>query len=155
MFDFLYSLLEDIAPVLYDRFEVYSSVGQIDNRKINYDYAIQTFLDNPVFGKDFAEYFTPTTMIYSHNIVLDAFMQLGLFGGLIFVYILIKSILKVMNIVKQNQYYSWLGLILIQYILRCMLSSAFYLTPIISILIILIFLPIDNIKTKQLAINKF
>lgn len=153
LFDSLYSMLENIAPNLFNRFEAYSSVGQIDTRIVNYNYAIQTFLDNPVFGKDFAEYFTPTTMIYSHNMVLDAFMQLGLMGGLVFIYILIKTVLRIMEIIKLKLHYSWLGLILIQNIMRCMLSSSFYFTPIISILIILIFLPIPNVNHNKILLK--
>ncbi len=65
---------------------------------------------------------------YPHNVILEAFISTGIFGGFIFTmlyaYVLFRSIILVLN---QDIYqYSWLGIICIQYLVSGLLSGNLY-----------------------------
>lgn len=142
--DVIFQLVENVSPVLYARFE-YRDVGeQASDRLPLYEYAIESFLSNPIFGKNFAVYMSNGFCIYVHNILLESFMQLGLLGGVIFVVVLFKVFFRIVKMIQIKSPYFWLGLLLIQQVLKCMVSSSLYFTPIISILIILLFMPIER-----------
>lgn len=65
--------------------------GVISGRKLHYSSAINQFINNPFFGdKIFDDYLN----FYPHNLFLESFMALGIFGGLIFSYITIINIIK-------------------------------------------------------------
>lgn len=142
--DVIFQLVENVSPMLYARFG-YRDVGeQASDRLPLYEYAIESFLSNPIFGKNFAIYMSNGFCIYVHNILLESFMQLGLLGGVIFVVVLFKVFFRIVKMIQIKSPYFWLGLLLIQQVLKCMVSSSLYFTPIISILIILLFMPIER-----------
>jgi hypothetical protein len=60
-------------------------------REGHFNSALNQFIDNPFFGdKIFDNY----SNFYPHNLLLESFMALGIFGGLIFLYINIINIIK-------------------------------------------------------------
>lgn len=147
--DVIFQLVENISPMLYARFE-YRDIGeQANDRMPLYEYAIESFLSDPIFGKNFAVYISNGFCVYVHNILLESLMQLGLFGGIIFVVVLFKVFFRIVKMIQIKSPYFWLGLLLIQQVLKCMVSSSLYFTPIISILIILLFMPIERENCKN------
>ena len=144
--DSIFLLVEDVSPILYNRFDSRDIIMQTSDRDPLYEYAFQSFLSNPLIGENFAVYSNSPggSFSYVHNIILETFMQLGLLGGIILIYVLIKTFIMIAGLIQYRVFYFWLGLLLIQQILKCMVSSSLYFTPIISILIILLFMPIER-----------
>lgn len=141
--DYIFQFIEYISPVLEARLNR-GQEEQIAGRNSLYIYAWETFLQNPFIGKNFAIYWGDGTMIYSHNFILDSFMQLGILGGLMIIFIIWKTIIKIIDLIKVKSFYFWIGLILVQEIMAIMVSGSFYYSPIVSILIVLLFLPLDR-----------
>ena len=147
--DNIIQLVSDISPILKQR--LFERANQISDRTPLYEYAVNAFLDNPIFGKSFAVYMSGF-MTYSHNIILDSIMQLGMIGGAIILYLLVKSYSLIYKLLKIKSLYSWIGLLLLQQVTFLMLSSAIYLTPSFSILMVLLFF--ININNPELEMRK-
>jgi hypothetical protein len=141
--DYIFQFMEYISPVLSVRLD--PNQEQLYGRDNLFTTAFNYFLENPVLGKNFAIYLNGS-MGYPHNAVLDSFMQLGIIGGGMMLYMLWKAVVKIIYLVNIRSPYFWLGLILMQNIMKVMVSGAFYLTPLISILIVLLFMPLDDKK---------
>lgn len=142
--DYIMLFISNISPALYGRFMYKVEVGQFDDRAPLFKYAIDSFLDSPLLGKNFGIYSSYGYLSYTHNIVLEAFMQVGIFGGIILIYILAKSILKASSLIIMKSPYMWLGIILFQEIMKNMVSGSFYYNSLLSILIVLLFMPLDQ-----------
>ncbi|MCH3923903.1 MAG: O-antigen ligase family protein [Bacteroidales bacterium] len=143
--DYIMQGINYISPVLYDRFTYKASVGQTEDRNPLYLYAINSFLESPIIGKNFAVYgLAYGWMIYSHNVILDSIMQLGIIGGVMIIYILYKSIVRIIKLVNLRSPYVWISLLLMQQIMSVMVSGAIYENPLLSILIVLLFMPLNN-----------
>ena len=141
--DVIMNLLGQISPLLLRRFEEHSeSGGQLYDRLDLYRYAWEAFLSNPIIGSSFGQYRSEWMgfFYWSHNSFLDALMQLGIIGGSLYAYILYKLFYVTNRLIKYNHTHFWLGLIGIQYIAKIMLSSAFYMEPIVTYLLVLCFL---------------
>lgn len=128
--DFALKLIHEISPVTAARISFGETYDQLTSfttgRNMLYEIAYNDFLDNPVFGKSFA-ISSPNGLVgYSHNIILDAFMGLGLFGGVLFVIILFFAIRNAYHMVSGQYENSWIALLCIQSITSFMFSGCFY-----------------------------
>lgn len=137
--DAFMNVLEHVAPFLYARFD--SHLGdQFGTRMLHYQRALEAFNVNPLWGSAFAIYFSNGEISYAHNIFLDSLMQWGIFGGLLILYIYYVSIRKVIYLIEKRSILDFCGLLLIQFMGEVLVSSSFYYTPIIAILITTIFM---------------
>jgi len=136
-------VLDSIAPNLSRRLSSNQEEGQIASRMFHYQYAWSAFLDSPIIGKYFAIYLIDHN-IYAHNLFLDALMQLGIIGFSLIVYVVVKTCKIVLNIIKQNSFGVWIGLLYIQYLSLLMVSSSYYLTPVFSLSTIMLFMLSDK-----------
>ncbi len=112
---------------LFDRF-MGMVTGQDRSGEIRmqiFDASIQQFLDSPFLG-DGVE--TRLFAYYPHNVVLEAFMTTGIFGGALFLLIIGLSLLGAWRLFKNRRDKIWLGLLLIQYVVAAQLSGAIYQT---------------------------
>ena len=91
-------------------------------------------------GSSFAVFREYGSYIYSHNIILDAFMGLGFFGGILFLIILFKALAKSRDLIKERSPYFWLGLLAVQQIVAHMFSGAFYQSDILNVLLVVLFI---------------
>lgn len=138
--DLLLHGINVIAPNLYSRFmSKAESGGQFENRMFYYNSAIDAFRDNPIIGKQFAIYLPEREMIYSHNILLDSIMQLGIIGGSLMLVIIIETLRLSYRLIRSSSCVTWICLLFVQQLFYLMLSSSFYLTPLFSIIIVLLF----------------
>lgn len=147
--DFLMSLMEQVTPMLYARFNDFEERGgQTESRDFLYIFAINTFLEHPLMGKNFAIYGDVIgqygQMIYSHNVFLDSLMQWGIIGAGLFAYLFYKSVAKFVFLIRSNSTYKWIGFILIQYLMLIMVSGAFYLQSEITLCMVLLFMQENN-----------
>ncbi|NQU34419.1 MAG: O-antigen ligase family protein [Bacteroidetes bacterium] len=147
--DQILNFIEIISPLTKNRLSLFIYEGNINGRDLYYNNAFNTFLEAPIFGKQFLVFLTSTTYDYSHNIILDVFMGLGIIGGGILIYFLFSAFKKSYLLIYNNNHYYWICLILIQQITSNMVSSAFYYNQLLSILLTFIFIKFKHVSKKM------
>jgi len=158
VFIFINQLLDLVgyfSPIMEDRLRASIFEGDTSERNPLYEAAINHFLDNPFLGKQFAIfeqvgfYEGNGTFIYSHNIILDAFMGLGLVGGGILIYVIAVAVRIVFKNIKHRVSNYWISLILLQVLISSMFSGAIYYEPLLSGLLVLHFCMYYADRNKQ------
>lgn len=86
--------------------------------------SIEEFWRNPLLGSGLSE---QITYQYPHNSVLEAFMSLGVLGGVLFVFVLGYGMFKALKLVFSRDPWCWVGFIFVQYAVYGLLSSSIYL----------------------------
>jgi O-antigen ligase len=122
--------------------------GDTSGRDVLFSNAIKAFLDSPIIGKQFALFGPGGTFVYSHNIILDAFMGLGIFGGIAIIYFLTIAFKNAYKLIKINDNTIWINLILIQLIVSNLVSGAFYYDQLLSMLLVFQFMYFRKIKLQ-------
>lgn len=144
------SFMGNISPVMESRLRLVFFEGNTGGRDSLYEEAFSAFLNNPFLGEQFAIFDRFGGFMYSHNIILDSLMALGLFGGLAIVYILWVALKRSYQMIKKNDPHFWVCLILIQQIVLSILSGAFYYNQILNVLLILVVIYSNaNTRTKK------
>lgn len=155
LFDKIVEIVIQIAPILGTRMMMDHAGGQFDTRIDIYKYALDAFRDSPIWGKCFAIY-KEGSFGYSHNSVIDALMQWGIIGGIMLVYIYLKSIIHGLHLAEKKSNYTWVAYLMLIFIFKTMVSSAFYLEGIISFSIIILFAGLqNNNNVTQKTNNKY
>lgn len=139
--DLIFDAIRAISPILAERLTLsgrYTELEEFSNgRSSLYDQAIEKFYDSPIFGESFAIINSDGSFIYSHNMVLDAFMALGLLGGIMFIIILLYAFIKSRFLIMSNFKHWWIALLCIQYIIYNLMSGAFYQSATLNVLLIM------------------
>lgn len=116
---------------LVERFNVMESVGMTrvmnrltedDNRMFLYQKAYNAFLEAPIFGNGVGSIWW-TVGFYSHNMFMDILAEMGVIGGLFFLYIIVNTIWKLLKIVKANPIYFFLFIVFLGALVRNMFSG--------------------------------
>lgn len=140
--DLLFNVIDKISPVMASRLSLSGNVSEFNEistgRFTLYGIAIEKFLTHPVLGDTYAIVFPGGWLSYSHNIVLDAFMGLGLFGGIILIMILVYALWESCQMIYQRHPYYWIGLLYISYVTIHMFSGCFYQADVLNSLLVLI-----------------
>jgi len=144
--DPILGLFGDISPIIESRLRASIYEGDSSGRNPIFETAFQAFLDKPIFGKQFA-IFNNGDFGYSHNLILDSLMGLGIFGGIAMVYILWIAVKKSYFSVRNKDSNYWISLILIQQIVLSMFSGAIYYSQLINVLLVFVF--ISNYSKKH------
>lgn len=129
-----------ISPIMEARIRASLYEGDTSGRDLLYQDAIQSFFNNPLLGEKFAIFSPDGGFIYSHNMLLDAFMGLGLMGGLIMMIFLLLALKKSFILIRDNDRHFWISLIFIQQLVLNMLSGAFYYNSLLNALLVFVFL---------------
>ena len=138
-----------ISPIMEARLKLTIYEGHTSGRDPLYQEAIQAFLDKPILGKQFALFNNQGGFIYSHNIILDTFMGLGIIGGFVIIWLIFMALKMSFNLIKTNDSNYWIALILIQEIVANMFSGAIYYDYLLSALLAFIFVyAADRQKTR-------
>jgi O-antigen ligase len=87
--------------VILDRFTTVGWDASSEARFLTQDYAIQDFLDHPLFGNAYVE---PATMDYPHNLILDTAMSLGLVGLVLLAIFLFQAGREVAARLKEGRF---------------------------------------------------
>lgn len=153
--DYLFDMIGFFSPLMEERLKMSFYEGDTSERNPLYYAAIKLFMESPIIGKQFA-IFEPVgffegyeSFAYAHNMILDAFMGLGIVGGFVLVYILYVSIkIIIFNISSGFENY-WISLILLQSIISSMFSGAIYYDPLLSGLLVLHFCMYYAERNKQ------
>ena len=144
---FINSLLENI-PIFGSR--VINSSQGLGGRVFLYLEALDIIMDNPFFGKQFALTTEYGGYIYSHNLLLDSMISLGIIG-LTLILLTIKNIIKYSyNIIKSESKHSWVAILLLLELFKLLVSSSFYINERFTFLIIILFtLNLSNYKLNE------
>lgn len=136
--DPILNFMGNISPVIEARLRASIYMGDSSGRDPIFEEAFQLFLDKPLLGSQFAFFTNSGGIVNSHNIILDALMGLGLFGGILIIYILWKAVKISYILIKHNHSGFWISLILIQQLVVSMLSGAIYSDQLINVLLVII-----------------
>ena len=132
------SFCQVIVFLLIDLYQTFMELGRHAVTVSHNHFRFRNMPYSPVTGDRFAIIHADGKFIYSHNMLLDALMGTGIIGGLVFAAMYVSSITDSYRIAKHDLSYLWIVLILIQHITAGMTSSAFYLKPVITALIIFV-----------------
>lgn len=133
-------LIGQISPLIEDRLRLSIYGGSTGGRDPYYRGAINNFFQSPIWGEQFVVIFPDGSYDYSHNIILDALMGLGVIGGGLMIYFLLIAIKKSYLLINNRNRHYWICLLLVQQIMTNMVSGAFYYNPLLSVLLVFIFL---------------
>jgi len=147
-------IIGDISPVIEWRLRTSIYEGDTSNRMPLYIEALQRFSNHPILGDRFSLQSNVGEIIYSHNIILDSLMGLGIIGGTAMVYVLIKALKLCYKMISNNDSNLWIALILIQQITFMMFSSSFYYNPLLSALLTFVFIYEQNHNNYNTPKNK-
>lgn len=141
--DLIFEGIRQISPVLADRMTLSGNANQYEElttgRSGLYQAAIDGFMNNPVFGQSFAIFSANGSYSYSHNIIFDAFMGLGLFGGILFVVIILYAIKNSFLMIMHQHEHWWSAILCLHFIISSMFSGCFYHSCELNVCIILVF----------------
>jgi O-antigen ligase len=145
--DVIFEIIGRISPIMAWRLTLSGNVTQYEeltnHRNELFSAAFEKFVDHPLFGDAYALVFPDGSIFYSHNMVLDAFMALGLFGGCIFIIILLFATRNSFLLIRHHHCYWWIGLLCVSYIISHMFSGCFYQADTLNaLLIILLYMPV-------------
>ncbi len=100
--------------------------GDSGNRDSYYSAAIDQFVESPIIGDNFVLKKGIGKGDYPHNLILEAMLAFGFLGGIILIYLYIKSIrISYVNI-KNNTALKWLGLLFFQFLIYSSLHGALW-----------------------------
>ena len=85
--------------------------------------AWEMFLNSPLWGAALED---PTFAIYPHNIIVEAFMATGIFGGTMLIALLGMTIWLAFRLARSNPFLSVYGALFVQYAVAAQFSGAIY-----------------------------
>lgn len=108
-------------------------------RQETYFWFFNNILENPFFGSQFARLSNTDFPGYAHNIFLDILLGFGIFGLLLFLYIILKSFIVIKEMIRSKSHF-WIGLFMIQAFIVSISSGAYYSDPVLNCSILLVLL---------------
>lgn len=140
--DVIFELIGRISPIMASRMTLSGNVSQFEElttaRNELFSKAFEKFVDHPLFGDTYALIFPDGSITYSHNIVLDAFMALGFFGGCLFVIMFLYALWNSFLLIRSCHRYWWIGLLCFCYLISHLFSGCFYQADTLNVLLIII-----------------
>lgn len=147
------NFIGNISPIIETRLKMSLYEGDSGGRDILYNEAFEIFLKYPILGKQFALFNMYGGFTYSHNIILDSLIALGILGGLAIIYVISSAFYYSYKLIKIGDPNYWICIILIQQIIMSMFSGAIYYSQLLNSLLVFLFLyykVLSSIKRKSL-----
>lgn len=123
-------ILQQFGSTFIDRIAQSIFEGDSSGRDIRIIASFNQFLKSPIIGG--AHYIQDSMILgkYPHNLILEAFMSIGIIGGTIFVMLFIQAIKNGYSLFKydkrNNENTTWVFLLLIQFITFGFFSGSLY-----------------------------
>lgn len=105
--------------IAQDQFEEGNVLGRYDL----YTLAMKSFTDQPFIGTGLE---VAEIGGYPHNVVIEAFIAVGLFGATAFITLLVILFCKAFHILRSDRGYGWLALLYVQYVVAAQFSGSIY-----------------------------
>jgi len=93
------------------------------NRLSRFSLALDQFVKSPIWGDSMV---VRETLDYPHNLVIEAFMALGVIGGLILIFLILKSVLSALSLLRYHNTL-WVGLLYFQFLTGAFVSGSMFL----------------------------
>ncbi len=151
--DSILEILGNISPIIESRLRMTIYDKDLSDRESFYGAAIKAFLESPIWGKQFAIFRSDGHYSYSHNIILDALMGLGIIGAGAMIFFLVASLKKAYLIIKRLDDNYWISLIFIQQLFFSMTSGALYHDQLLTALLTYLLL-YKSFKIKENSISE-
>ncbi|WP_276165323.1 O-antigen ligase family protein [Zobellia alginiliquefaciens] len=122
----LIELSEAVGSSIVTRLLSAIETGETSGRDNIYENAIGQFLDSPFFGN---YYLIPSGIAkgyYPHNFFIEAFMTVGIFGGIPYVVMVAVTMVKSYKVLKNRHPSGWIILLFLQILIFGMFSSSLY-----------------------------
>lgn len=139
-------LLGRISPMMEQRMAAAMYEDDSSGRDVLYKQAIDMFLQNPVFGKQFIL----NSGIYSHNSILDVLIALGLIGALVWIFLLYEDLKIAYWHISQRTSLMVISMLSLQFIIKGLLSGAIYLDNCLAICMMIV-LSVSKLNTLREA----
>lgn len=124
--------------------------SESSGRDVIFKEGLELFYEHPFWG---SSYLLPDDM-YVHNIVLEQFMALGLYGGLVFLVLLIITLIQGVKLVVRDKSNSVLFILFVQYLCFGMFSrTAIAIPQFFMAMCIILHLAKDKYLVKQVLID--
>lgn len=120
----------------------YEDVESVGGRNSLYRDGLTEFIDHPFIGNAITLQTGNASGYYPHNLIIEALMSTGIFGGFIFIFWVIESLYCSIKLIFLNNETTWIGLLLIQFLLFGMFSGNLYSSDIfwfLSVLVVLVY----------------
>jgi hypothetical protein len=88
--------------------------------------ALDDFINSPIFGSSMFIQKSGFEGSYPHNLIVESFMATGIFGGTIFVVLVLTTCIKALKAITNKMNHSWISLVFFQYLIFGMVSSNLY-----------------------------
>jgi O-antigen ligase len=102
------------------------------SRLVSFNGAWSQFLDNPFLGSGLEE---KVTGFYPHNVVLEAFMAIGILGGVLVIFIIFFALINSFKLISSGSSYGWAAPLCMQYTVAAQFSGAIYSSTILWTLV--------------------
>lgn len=133
--DHVLQVIGSVSPIMQERLSALIYEDDSSGRDVIYSNAIDIFLNNPFLGGKFVA----DRGSYSHNMILDVLIGLGIMGGIILIYIIFKDIKITYMHLKRHSPIVILGLLSVQYIMSDMFSGAMYIDTKLIVTMLMLF----------------
>lgn len=90
------------------------------NRLTIYLDTLKQFMGNPILGNGL---YVRTMLSYPHNVILEAYMTTGVFGGTAFLVYFVTCLARAIKIIRYQVAYSWVALLFLHYTVYAQFSS--------------------------------
>lgn len=150
----LYPVIVESAIVQRSVDSFYAKDGSTIERLQILKTTVDSIKENYIFGKSFL--FTVSGLphsTYPHNLFLESFFTLGVFGFSIFIYINYIAIVSFFRIVRNGKYhYFWVALLFGQFFLQAQFSLSLY-NSVFYWLILALLVNVDSQKNSKFVHN--
>lgn len=137
--DDLVNLISNVSPTLATRILFSINDGDSSGRDELFQAGWQQFLDNRILGSYFVLFPENGKGINSHNIFIDAFMSFGFIGGILIIFLVLKSLFIASKFIR-NSDLSWISLFLIISVTSAMVSNSFYMDCLLQLFMATLFI---------------
>ncbi|WP_080642479.1 O-antigen ligase family protein [Variovorax paradoxus] len=115
-------LEQTLGISVYDRL-FSADVASDSSRQLLYEVAFQNFSMSPFTGAGLE---VRDLQTYPHNLIVEAFMTTGIFGGLLFIFFVGILALSALKLYKKKPEGGWIPLLFAQYLVASQFSGAIY-----------------------------
>ena len=98
--------------------------GVTSGRDVLYQHAFENILDNPIWGSSLF-----IKGEYVHNSILESFLGLGIFGGLLYLFIIGYTLITAFRMAEKDKRNLFASLLFIQYLAYSMFSRTLSMLP--------------------------